>query len=366
MKFADGAVPPSHERPMAATDVSVLLVFFNRPETFSQVFAQVRLARPARLFLYQDGPRGEQDAGGVRACREIAAGVDWECDVRTCYLAKNQGCDPTMYRAVTWALSMTDKLVILEDDCVPSLSFFPFCKEMLDRYEHDTRVAMVAGFNTDEVTADAEADYFFTSVFSIWGWATWRRVAEGWDSSYTFMHDEYNRRQLEALIRSRRYRPDTMRIFREHSLSGKEYFETIVQAAMLLGSGLAVMPSRNLISNVGFSGGTHYYAAPLQTMPRRLRRMFTMQRGELNFPLRHPSRVCENTGYKDRHYRRNAWGHPWIKAGYSLEELLLNLRYGRFRAIGRAVRQRMARWKEGIAGWRPPFTRSAGFAIRRE
>ena len=55
------------------TDISVLLVFFNRPETFSQVFQQVRLARPSRLFLYQDGPRNEQDMEGVQACREIAS-----------------------------------------------------------------------------------------------------------------------------------------------------------------------------------------------------------------------------------------------------------------------------------------------------
>ena len=39
----------------ALVDVSVLLIFFNRPDTFAQVFEQVRKARPARLFLYQDG-----------------------------------------------------------------------------------------------------------------------------------------------------------------------------------------------------------------------------------------------------------------------------------------------------------------------
>ena len=324
----------------AVTDVSVLLVFFNRPETFSQVFSQVRRASPARLFLYQDGPRGEQDLEGIEACRAIASETDWECDVHRCYLDANQGCDPTMYRAVTWALSLTDKLIILEDDCVPALSFFPFCQEMLDRYENDTRVMMIAGYNTDEVTTDVSADYFFTSVFSIWGWATWRRVASQWDSGYTFMHDAYNLRQLEALIRKRRYRLDTLAMFREHSRSGKEHFETIVQAAMLLGSGLAVMPSRNLISNVGFAAGT-YYAASLKTMPRRLRRLFTMERGELTFPLRHPCHVIEHTAYKERHYRRNAWGHPWIKTAYAVEELFLNLRYGRFKNIGRAVMRRL-------------------------
>ena len=39
-------------------DVSVLILFFNRSDVLEKVFAEVRKARPARLFLYQDGPRG--------------------------------------------------------------------------------------------------------------------------------------------------------------------------------------------------------------------------------------------------------------------------------------------------------------------
>lgn len=332
-----------HKDP-SETGVSVLLVFFNRPDTFSQVFGQVRLARPARLFLYQDGPRDEHDMEGIMACREIASQIDWVCDVHEKYLDANQGCDPSVYRALTWAFSQTDKLIILEDDCVPSLSFFPFCKEMLDRYENDKRIMMIAGFNADEVSPGVTEDYFFTSVFSIWGWATWRRVAELWDSNYSFMHDEFNMRQLEALIRQRRYRPEILQMFHDHSTSGKEYFETIVHAAMLLNTGLAIMPSKNQINNVGQTVNSTHYSGSLKTTPHRLRRLFTMKRMELAFPLKHPKFVYDDTGYKERLYRTNAWGHPWIKACYSIEELLLNLRYGNFRIISAAVRNRIRKW----------------------
>ncbi len=49
----------------ALVDVSVLILFFNRPKLLAQVFEQVKKARPARLFLYQDGPRGERDMPGI-------------------------------------------------------------------------------------------------------------------------------------------------------------------------------------------------------------------------------------------------------------------------------------------------------------
>lgn len=156
----------------AKIDVAVLMLFFNRPDNFQKVFDEVKKARPAKLFLYQDGARGERDVPGIEACRQIASdeNIDWECEVYRSYQTKNQGCDPSEYLSQKWAFSMVDKCIVLEDDDVPSQSFFPFCKEMLDRYEHDERIAMIAGFNEDEITPDCEDSYFFTSIFAIWGW----------------------------------------------------------------------------------------------------------------------------------------------------------------------------------------------------
>ena len=136
-------------------DVSVLMLFFNRPEHFREVFEEVKKARPARLFLYQDGPRGERDMPGIEACRQIAddENIDWECEVHRMYQEKNFGCDPSEYLSQKWAFSMTDKCIVLEDDDVPSQAFFPFCKELLDKYENDERVWMIAGFNAEETAS---------------------------------------------------------------------------------------------------------------------------------------------------------------------------------------------------------------------
>ena len=131
----------------ALVDVAVLILFFNRPRQLAQVFEQVKKARPSRLFLYQDGPRGEKDLPGIEACRQVVADIDWECEVHQLYQKKNYGCDPSEYISQKWAFSHADKCIVLEDDDVPSVSFFRFCKEMLDRYENDTRISMIAGFN---------------------------------------------------------------------------------------------------------------------------------------------------------------------------------------------------------------------------
>lgn len=325
-------------------DVAVLILFFNRPEHLKKVFEEVRKARPSRLFLYQDGPRSEKDLDGIMKCREVVDNIDWECDVQRMYQERNYGCDPSEYISQKWAFSMADKCIVLEDDDVPSQSFFPFCKEMLDRYEHDTRITMIAGFNSDEVTEGVPDDYFFTSVFSIWGWASWRRVVDQWDEHYTFLDDPYAMLQLTNLVRQRRFRTDFIPMCRDHRASGKAFYETIFWASMLLNNGLAIMPTRNLINNMGVTADSTHFTSSLDTIPRRLRRMFTMKRYELQFPLRHPRYVIENVAYKESVYRTNAWGHPWIKVARSLEELYRNMLHGNFRNIGRSIIRRLDKW----------------------
>jgi len=330
----------------AKTDIAVLLLFFTRSDTFSQVFEAVRQARPSVLLLYQDGPRDERDKAGIEACRKIVAdeNIDWQCEVHRNYLDHNEGCDPSGFRSHRWAFSIAEKVIVLEDDVVPAQSFFPFCKEMLDRYENDERISMIAGFNIDEASPDCADSYFFTTAFSIWGWASWRRVARRWDPSYNFMHRPETRQRLETIARERRLRSDMLQMFHDHSQSGKEYFETIYWADMLLHDSLAIMPAKNQINNIGLMADSTHFSAELKTTPHRIRRMFTMQRHELSFPLRHPQQVVENKAYLERLYRANAWNHPWIKVQNSLEELWLNLRYGNFCQIKKSLTRRIRKW----------------------
>ncbi len=337
-------INPQHNLPPAAVDVSVLLLFFNRPETFAPVFAEVRKARPARLFLYQDGPRGERDEAGVKACREIAEQVDWQCEVHRLYQTRNYGCDPSEFIAQKWAFSLTDKCIVLEDDDVPSQSFFPFCKELLDRYENDPRVWMIAGFNSEETTP-VPGSYFFTQVFSIWGWASWRRVVDTWDEHYTWMDDSVRLEQMKQKVQQKHLRPDFLQMCADHKSSGKAFYETIFWASMLQHDACAIMSSQNQINNLGVLPGTStHFAGSLETMPRRLRRQFTMPRHEISFPLVHPKEVEEYAPFQQAVYLRNAWNHPWRKVQYSLEELFLNLRYGNFGHITKAFRRRLRKW----------------------
>lgn len=341
---------PIYSNP-ALVDVAVLILFFNRPEPLSAVFEQVKKARPSKLFLYQDGPRGEKDMPGILACRKIVDEIDWECEVHQWYQEKNFGCDPSEYLSQKWAFSIVEKCIVLEDDDIPSLSFFPFCKELLDKYEHDTRISMITGINYDEISKDMPYDYFFATTFSISGWASWRRVIDQWDEHYSFLDDAFNLRQLEEYIKERKYQKEFIEFCRHHRESGKAYYETIFHAAIFFNSGLSIVPAKNMINNLGATAGSTHFGGSNNLLPKGYRRIFTMKRYEQDFPLKHPRYIIENVGYKNRMFRIMAWGHPWIKIGRSFEELYLNLRYGNFQHIRKSLINRINKWL-GRNKWR--------------
>lgn len=323
-------------------DISILILFFNRPDVLEKVFAEVRKAKPARLFLYQDGARGERDMPGIMACRKIVDNIDWPCEVQRMYQEKNYGCDPSEFISQCWAFSQVDKCIVLEDDDVPSQSFFRFCQEMLDRYEHDDRIGMIQGCNFEERTDDVtEADYLFTTNFVISGWASWARVVNQWDEHYTWLDSPQTVAELEQLVEERKLRSDFLPMARAHRASGKAHYESIFMAHMFLNSQLAIVPRVNLVNNIGVMEESVHFSGGVQSLPSGYRRIFTMKRYELNFPLRHPKHIIEHVRHRQRIYRIVGWRHPWVKVWRSFEELCISLRHGQFKHIGQSVANRV-------------------------
>ena len=324
-------------------DIAVIMLFFNRPEIFRRTFEAVKKSRPSHLFLFQDGARNDGDRERMEQCRRIVADeqIDWECDVQRCYSEKNLGVWEANWQAQQWGFSLFDKCVYLEDDSMPSPSFIPFCKEMLDRYEHDPRVMMVAGYNHEGITEGVPHDYLFTSVFTVWGWASWSKVVLKLDAELKVVDDPFNMRQIEEIVRARGDRSDLLKAMKAHHDNRTKDYEAALWSHILLNNGLSIVPTRNLIRNEGSDADAAHYQQEMQTLPRRMRQMLQMPSYELKWPLRHPEYMVENVEYKERVFRIMAWGHPWIKVGRSFEELFLNLRYGNFKAIATAVCKRI-------------------------
>lgn len=281
-------------------DVAVLLIFFTRDNVFAKTFAAVKEARPRYLLLWQDGPRENHpnDINGIERCRQIAENIDWECEVYKNYQDKNWGCDPSTFYAHKWAFSIVDKCIILEDDCVPSQSFFPFCKELLDKYEKDTRINKICGV-CNFADFKSPYSYIFSTIASGPGFATWKRVADTWDEKYSFMNDNETMNSYFKLHRTyndKKYYKTCLL----HVKDGYPHWETIQTYSRHLNSQFVIIPTVNQIHNIGVGEDSTHSNIDISNLSNAQKTITYQDAKEIQFPLIHPKYVFEDITYKNR------------------------------------------------------------------
>lgn len=320
-------------------DVPVLLIFFVRDGVLNKTFESIRQARPSTLLLWQDGPRPNRpdDLEGCEKCRKIVGNIDWDCKVYTNYHEENMGCDPSTFLAQKWAFSIVDKCIVLEDDMVANQSFFIFCKELLDKYENDERVNHICGVNFLESSVSCPDDYLFT-YSGTGAWASWRRVANGWDEHYSFLDEYYYLKQLK--LRFGKTFNTTYKVALNRREQNKAFWETILGFNCKLNNRLVIIPRVNMVSNIGITeNATH--GTDIRLMPKRIQNCFNMENRELQFPLRHPKYIVANEEYMSELYKLRGFGHPFIHFLGKLEYILRCIYYREFGRLYKTIIERI-------------------------
>jgi hypothetical protein len=238
----------------------ILFLIFNRPDTTERVFQQIRAVQPCRLFVSADGPR-LQKPGEDQKCaetRRIIEKIDWPCEVKTNFSAVNLGCRKAVSSGIDWFFGQVEEGIILEDDCLPDLSFFFFCEALLAHYRDDSRVMHIGGVNSQNGNVRGEGSYYFSQLCHVWGWATWKRAWSKYDvdlSSYALALEQGKLAHAYALPAMERYWKRNLDLVYSKM---KDTWDIQWQYAVSMAHGLAVIPNTNLISNIGFSAeATH-------------------------------------------------------------------------------------------------------------
>lgn len=230
----------------------IVFLIFNRPETTERVFDRIAEARPKKLFVIADGPRHAEEAEKCARARRIVERVDWDCEVETRFSETNLGCRKNVGQGLEWAFSQVEEAIILEDDCLPDATFFPFCELMLERYREDERVMLIAGTNPFPELSRNGASYHFSQYGSIWGWASWRRAWRHFDDQMTTWPEFRDRELMRGVFEDDEERAFWIAAFEKMYSRPVPSWAFQWFFARLSQSGLSVVPNVNLISNIGF------------------------------------------------------------------------------------------------------------------
>lgn len=282
----------------------VVLIIFNRPDAALKVFEQIRIAKPEKIFVIADGPRlnkpGELEK--CNECRSIIESIDWKCEVFKYYSDTNLGCKNRVASGLNWVFDHVEEAIILEDDCLPNQSFFRFCDELLERYRYDERIMIISGTNVLEKWKDNSQSYHFTYSGGIWGWATWKRAWKYYDGDMKSWANSEIKSRIKDVIINPLWNRDLFNSFELSFLKKTDNWGYPWAFARFVQSGLSIVPSVNLISNIGFRiDATH---------TSENSKFANLPVYELNFPLRYNDFVMV-----DREFD-NAWVNMFYKSFY--------------------------------------------------
>lgn len=289
-------------------ETPIIFIIFKRPETTQKVFEAIRQARPKKLFVIADGPRVDR-LGEAEKCsktRMILDQVDWDCEVIKDFSQENLGCEARVISGLDWVFSLVEQAIVLEDDCLPHPTFFQFCDELLNKYKDDERIMTICGTNVLGQWKPHLQSYHLSLYGKGWGWASWRRAWKHFDVSMkNWPHPEMKQRIKDILCDEEQYRVRCRRF--DDAYIGKPNVGWDAQwlFARLSQSGMSIVPSQNLVSNIGFGeDATHTKVISSDLL---------IPTYSISFPLKEPVGLTVDREYDQRLYQNTMKGWSLLR-----------------------------------------------------
>ncbi|MFA5283828.1 MAG: glycosyltransferase family 2 protein [Bacilli bacterium] len=255
---------------MKRFDIPVVLFTFKRSSTVLRILDVVREVAPSKIYLFSDGPRNEEESKLVLETRKIIlAAIDWPCEVIRCFEDKNTGVFNQIGLGALQVFKKEERAIFLEDDNLPTKSFFEYARLMLERYRDDDRVLWICGTSYFPSCDYLPADYVFTKHMLPCGWASWaNKFSKYYQTSFKLLNEKGVKKQLKKRFQCRALYRQQLRNFKtekyreEHGMrfaSWDYHMAFSIRYFDLYG----IAPKYNQITNIGvddFSthGGTNW------------------------------------------------------------------------------------------------------------
>jgi len=258
-------------------DVPILFLAYNRPSLTKITLERIMQINPLNLYVSLDGPNSEK-YGDLENCnlvkQIVCKTVRKDCNLHLKINSSNTGCKYAVKNGIDWFFGMVEYGIILEDDCLPNLSFFDFCKVLLLKYRSDDCISHISGSNFQYGIWRGLRSYYFSKYTHIWGWATWKRAWKDYDI-------EMKNFESSSLFDGKTVQLP-MNLFRDVYQGKIDTWDIQWFYTNILYGRMTIIPNINLVENLGFDKfATH-------TNGKHYSYMKYSKTGNLLFPLSHP------------------------------------------------------------------------------
>lgn len=287
-------------------DIPVVLITFKRLDTVLRIIERIKKVQPQKIYIMSDQGRNAEEIEMVEKCRKgIESAIDWPCTVIKNYAKENRGVHANIGLGAKWVFQREKYAIFLEDDNLPEVSFFEYCRDLLLRYENDNRILWICGTNyLGEYKPDNKASYMFTRHLLPCGWASWAYKFNKWyDDELSLFNDSYVVNEMEqTYIDKRLYKQQLESISREQRRidRGERFASWDYHMALTIRANnfFGIAPCMNQIKNIGVDGlSTHGGNDMANIMTNRF---CGMESYPLQFPLTHPKTVLVDSKFEKK------------------------------------------------------------------
>lgn len=236
-------------------NVPILYCAYNRYSETKKSLNILKSIKAKKIYVCLDGPKDNiKDIAKCKKVKKLLKNTKFSCKTIFKFRSKNLGCKYSISKALDWFFKKEKSGIILEDDILPSKSFFQFCEYGLNKYYTSKKIGMICGTNYLGSNLKSNS-YFYSKHFLIWGWATWRHVWNKYDVEMKKWKLPKVKRKIRKLHDKKEYEFLESR-FNQLFLDYKDTWDIQWHFNCINQNLLSIMPKSNLVSNIG-KVGTH-------------------------------------------------------------------------------------------------------------
>lgn len=261
----------------------IALFVYKRPEHTRRTVEALRqneLAAESELIVFSDGPRNENDNAAVAEVRAYLHTVAGFKSVAIREQSRNLGLANSIIAGVTEVVNQYGRIIVLEDDLLTSPYFLRYMNDALDLYESEEKVISIHGYVYPVKKPLPET--FFLPGADCWGWATWKRGWDLFESDSDKLLAKIIENRLKSVFNVRNSFP-FMKMLKNQRDGKIDSWAIRWRASAIVAGKLTLYPGKSLVKNIGFdASGTHcsdgnYYETELyygeiQLVPLRAER----------------------------------------------------------------------------------------------
>jgi len=181
-------------------NISPIIIFtYNRLDHLDTLIRSLKknvLFANSKVLVFSDGPRNEMDKEKIKKIRIYLKKKLISFNSEIISRDVNLGLSKNIISGITEAFKTYDKLIILEDDLEVSPFFLNYMNDALNLYENTKNVASISGFMYPIDSKNFSNDYFFLRLIESWGWGTWKRAWNNFQTDSVKLKNEIDERKL--------------------------------------------------------------------------------------------------------------------------------------------------------------------------